>query len=80
VIPDTSKKIEQAFCKEKEIKNLINSILSIKRQKGNEHENESPEIKLGRRLVQRSFKKLSEQILDYLIERYDIKNNYICLI
>ena len=74
MIPDTSKKIEQAFCKEKEIKNLINSILSIKRQKGNEHENESPEIKLGRRLVQRSFKKLSEQILDYLIERYDIDN------
>ena len=74
MIPATSKKIEQAFCKEKEIKNLINSILSIKRQKGNEHENESPEIKLGRRLVQRSFKKLSEQILDYLIERYDIDN------
>ena len=67
-----SEKIEPVFCKEKNIKDLIKSILEIKRQKRNENENETLIIKLGRRLVQRSNTKLSEQILDYLIERYDI--------
>ena len=74
MISDKSKKIESSFYKEEEIKNLIKSILKIKRQKEKEKENENepPTIKLGRRLAERSFKKLSEQILDYLIERYDI--------
>jgi len=70
----SDKKIDSGFCKEKEkeIKYLISSILEIKRQKGKENQDEVPVIKLGRRLVQRSNKKLSEQILDYLIERYYI--------
>ena len=71
----SEKKIEPVFCKDKEIKDLIESILEIKRQKGKENKDETPAIKLGRRLVQRSNKKLSRQILEYLIERYDIDNN-----
>ena len=57
------------------IKDLIKSIISIKRQINKENNNETPEVKLGRRLEQRSTIKLSEEILDHLITRYQLDNN-----
>ena len=57
------------------IKDLIKSIISIKRQINKENNNETPEVKLGRRLEQRSAIKLSEEILDHLITRYQLDNN-----
>ena len=54
---------------------LIQSILNIKRQEINENINETPEIKLGRRLEQRSYKKLSKEILEQKITRYEIDND-----
>ena len=57
------------------IKDLIKSIISIKRQINKENNNETPEVKLGRRLEQRSNLKLSGEILDHLITRYQIYNN-----
>ena len=58
--------------KGRKIKNLIKYILSIKRQKKIENSNETPEVKLGRRLEQRSFQKLSVEIIEHLITRYEI--------
>ena len=57
------------------IKDLIKNITSIKRQINKENNNEMPEVKLGRRLEQRSSLKLSEEILDHLITRYQLDNN-----
>ena len=57
------------------IKDLIESIINIKRQINRENNSEIPEVKLGRRLEQRSNMKLSEEILDHLITRYQIDNN-----
>ena len=54
---------------------LIQSILNIKRQEINENINETTEIKLGRRLEQRSYKKLSKEILEHIITRYEIDND-----
>ena len=61
--------------KKREISELIQSILNIKRQKRKENINETPEIKLGRRLEQRSYEKLSKEILEHLIIRYEIDND-----
>jgi len=61
--------------KKGEINELIQSIINIKRQEAKENINETPEIKLGRRLEQRSYKKLSKEILENLILRYEIDNN-----
>ena len=61
--------------KEEKIKDLIKDILSLKRQKEKEGNNESEEIKLARRLEQRSNEKLSEEILDNIISRYEIDHN-----
>lgn len=61
--------------KEEKIKNLIKDILSLKRQKEREGDNESIEIKLARRLEQRSYHKLSEEILYNIILRYEIDYN-----
>jgi hypothetical protein len=70
-------KMDFEFKKEEkaEIKNMILNILNIKRHKEQESKVESPEIKLGRRLEQRSNPELSEQILQHLITRYKIDNN-----
>ena len=54
---------------------LILSLISIKRQLDKENKNETSEIKLGRRLEERSYPKLSEKILRHLISRYEIDNN-----
>ena len=61
--------------KKREINVLIQSILNIKRQEIKENINETPEIKLGRRLGQRSYEKLSKEILEHLIIRYEIDND-----
>ena len=61
--------------KEEKIQNLIKDILSLKRQKEKEGDNESIEIKLARRLEQRSYHKLSEEILYNIILRYEIDYN-----
>ena len=61
--------------KEEKIKDLINDILSLKRKKEKEGNNVSKEIKLARRLEQRSNEKLSEEILDNIISRYEIDHN-----
>ena len=58
-----------------EIRNKIQNILNIRRQKEQESKDESPEIKLGRRLEQRSNPALSELILEHIITRYKIDNN-----
>ena len=70
-------KIDFEFSEEEkaEIGNLIQNILNIKRQKEQEGKDESPEIKLGRKLEQRSDPELSEQILKHIITRYKIDNN-----
>ena len=70
-------KIDFEFNEEEkaEIRNMIQNILNIKRQKEQEGKDESPEIKLGRRLEQRSDPELSEQILKHIISRYKIDNN-----
>ena len=70
-------KIDFEFSEEEkaEIGNLIQNILNIKRQKEQEGKDESPEIKLGRKLEQRSDPELSEQILKHIIIRYKIDNN-----
>ena len=70
-------KIDFEFSEEEkaEIGNLIQNILNIKRQKEQEGKDESPEIKLGRKLEQRSDPELSEQILMHIITRYKIDNN-----
>ena len=70
-------KIDFEFKEEEraEIRNMIQNILNIKRQKEQESKEETPEIKLGRRLEQRSNPELSEQILEHLITRYKIDNN-----
>ena len=70
-------KIDFEFNEEEkaEIRNMIENILNIKRQKEQEGKDESPEIKLGRRLEQRSDPELSEQILKHIISRYKIDNN-----
>ena len=57
------------------IKELVNYILNLKRRKGRENRNEPPEIKLGRRLQQRSYEELSYEMILYLISRYEIDNN-----
>ena len=57
---------------------LIQSILNIKRQIEKENSiNETPEIKLGRRLEQRSNQKLSKEILEHIITSYKIDNNQL---
>ena len=61
--------------KDNQINDLIQSILSLKKIKSNETKKESPEIKLARRLSQRSYPKLSEKIAFYLITRYEIDYN-----
>ena len=61
--------------REKEIKDLIKNILTLKRIILNENMFESQEKKLKKRLLQRSYPKLSEKIAFYLIERYEIDNN-----
>ena len=61
--------------KKKQINELIQSILTIRRQEANENINETPEIKLGRRLKQRSYEKLSKEILEHIITRYEIDND-----
>ena len=70
-------KIDFEFNEEEkaEIRNMIQNILNIKRQKEQEGKDESPQIKLGRRLEQRSEPELSEQILKHIISRYKIDNN-----
>ena len=60
--------------RKKIINELIQSILNIRRQKKKEKENEKPEVKLGRRLEQRSYEKLSKEILEHIITRYEIDN------
>jgi len=65
----------ESLIKKREINELIQSILNIKRQEANENINETPEIKLGRRLEQRSYDKLSKEILEHLITRYEIDHN-----
>ena len=47
--------------KDKIKKELIQSIISTKRQKDKENKDETKEIKLGRRLEERSNQKLSEK-------------------
>ena len=69
---NTNKLENKRACK---IKTLIQYILNINRKKGKEIINEKPEIKLARRLEQRSYKKLSEEIALYIIIRYEIDNN-----
>ena len=71
------KNIDNEYIQEKElkIKDLIESVLSIKRQREKENFKEKSEIKLGRRLEQRSYPKLSEEILEHLITRYKIDKN-----
>ena len=60
----------------KKIENeLIQSIINIRRQKKKESTKEKPEVKLGRRLEQRSYEKLSKEILEHIIRRYEIDNN-----
>ena len=60
----------------KKIKTLIQYILNLKRKKIKENNNnEKPEIKLARRIEQRSNKNLTEKIALYLIIRYEIDNN-----
>ena len=54
---------------------LIQSILSLKLIKSSGIKKESSEIKLSRRLYERSYPKLSEKIARYLITRYEIDNN-----
>ena len=58
-----------------QINSLIQNILSLKSLKSNEAKKESSEIKLARRLHERSYPKLSEKIACYLITRYEIDNN-----
>ena len=55
--------------KKKKIDELIEGILKIERIKQKENKDESIEIKLGRRLEERSYDKLSEEILEHLISR-----------
>ena len=69
------KEIESEEEKKDPKESLIESILEIKRQKDEEDEDETPEVKLGRRLEQRSYRKLSKQILDHIITRYEIDYN-----
>ena len=57
------------------INNLIEYIVSLKREKVKEKNNESPDIKLARRLEQRANKILSEEIAFHLIINYEINNN-----
>ncbi len=60
----------------KKIKTLIQYILNLKRKKIKENNNnEKPEIKLARRIEQRSNKNLTEKIALYLIIKYEIDNN-----
>jgi hypothetical protein len=61
------------------MRNLIKNISEIKRQRELENNNESSEVKLGRRLEQRSYKKLSEEILEHLIIRYAMDFNKLPL-
>ena len=61
--------------KKKKIENLIQSILNIKREKEKESDNETLEVKMSRRLEERSDSKLSRSILYHLIQRYEIDNN-----
>ena len=63
--------------KDKIKKELIQSIISTKRQKDKENKDETKEIKLGRRLEERSNQKLSEKILEHIITRYEIDNNIL---
>jgi hypothetical protein len=58
-----------------QINSLIQSILSLKIIKSNGIKKESSEIKLARRLYERSYPELSEKIARYLITRYEIDNN-----
>ena len=57
------------------INNLIEYIVSLKREKVKEKNNESAYIKLARRLEQRANKILSEEIAFHLIINYEINNN-----
>lgn len=61
--------------KKRKIENLIQSILNIKREKEKESDNETLEVKMSRRLEERSDSKLSRSILYHLIQRYEIDNN-----
>ena len=71
-------KIDSTFLnKKRKINELIQSILNIKRQEANENKNETLEIKLGRRLEQRSYDKLSKEILEHIITRYEIDNKVL---
>ena len=58
-----------------QINSLIQSILSLKIIKSNGIKKESSEIKLARRLYERSYPELSDKIARYLITRYEIDNN-----
>ena len=60
--------------KKRKINELIQAILNIKREETNENISENPEVKLGRRLEQRSYEKLSKEILEHIITRYEIDN------
>ena len=59
----------------KKIKELIKFIINLNRKKSEENQYEPIEIKLARRLDQRSYKKLTEEMTFYLIIRYEIDNN-----
>ena len=59
----------------KKIKELIKFIINLNRKKSQENQYEPIEIKLARRLDQRSYKKLTEEMTFYLIVRYEIDNN-----
>ena len=68
-------KSDSGNIKENQISSLIQSILSLKTIKLSGIKTESSEIKLSRRLHERSCPKLSEKIARYLITRYEIDNN-----
>ena len=65
----------ESLDKKREMNELIQTILNIKRKETCENINETLEIKLGRKLEQRSYDKLSKEILEHIIIRYEIDNN-----
>jgi len=63
--------------KEAKYKDLIIDILSLERQKEKEDDYELIKIKLARRLEQRSYYKLSEEILYNIILKCEIDYNFL---
>lgn len=61
--------------KEKIYSKLIENILNLDRQIKLENKNEPPVVKLARRLEQRSYPKLTLEILEDIITKYKIDNN-----